>query len=158
MPVNINGAPIPPKPAPSEKRSTYTDPQTPPFALSEEGRLRVKNVLAVLGVLHSRFYELRHHPSPVLRFPEEDGREGNNPYWTTETVRKYLARGPRRRWRPERRPVAQTLTLPDGSVESLAGDLPTDEQFIGIPGGVAGLKKFFAQKLPVDSGQEAAAG
>jgi predicted DNA-binding transcriptional regulator AlpA len=60
---------------------------TNPIDLNVPGRLRAKDVIGLLRVSKSTFYEgLRSG-----RYPGSDGADGRMVYWKTETVRAFLA-------------------------------------------------------------------
>jgi predicted DNA-binding transcriptional regulator AlpA len=70
------------------KRSGHTRPVAPTISLHQPGRLRVAHVLALLSVSHSTFYAgLRKG-----RYPKADGHDGKLPFWSTQTIRDFLAR------------------------------------------------------------------
>ncbi|PZR49623.1 hypothetical protein [Paraburkholderia fungorum] len=69
-----------------QSRNGNTRPKPPLLSLDQPGRLRVGNLLALLGIAAPTFYRRLH--AGVI--PKADGNDGR-PYWNTETVRKYLA-------------------------------------------------------------------
>jgi hypothetical protein len=123
MAILINGKPQAPKPVPAKKKITHTKRKWPTVPLDQPGRLSVANLMALFDKSHSRLYELIR--LPAYGFPQPDGYEGNHPYWMTATIAAYRARGGIRRLRLRRRPLPRTLSLPDGTALSPAGDLPT---------------------------------
>lgn len=65
----------------------HTVPRPPVISLHQPGRLRVANVIALLGVSHSSLYAgMRVH-----RYPRADGYDGVIPYWNTSTIHAFLA-------------------------------------------------------------------
>jgi hypothetical protein len=70
---------------PKKPRNTHTRAQAPVISLDMPGRLRVGNLMALLGISHSVFYVAR----KAGKIPPPDGNDGR-PYWKTETVRKCL--------------------------------------------------------------------
>lgn len=71
---------------PRKKINGHTKPAVPTISLDQPGRLRVANLLSLLGVSHSTFYA----GLTTGRYPPEDGRDGRMPYWRTETIRNFL--------------------------------------------------------------------
>lgn len=69
------------------QKSGHTRPRSPEISLEQTGRLRVANMLAILGISHSTFYA----GVKSGRYPSPDGRDGSFPYWNTSTIREYLA-------------------------------------------------------------------
>ncbi|SFM42791.1 hypothetical protein SAMN05421863_102827 [Nitrosomonas communis] len=67
-------------------RSGHTQPKAPLVPLEQEGRLRVANWLALLGVCHSTFIK----GVKSGRYPKPDGYDGRFPYWRNETARRFL--------------------------------------------------------------------
>ena len=88
MTITINRKAEPPASAPAkeEKSNGHTRAKAPLISLSEPGRLRVANVMALLGVSHSTFYA----GLKTGRYPREDGRDGQFPYWKTSTIKAIL--------------------------------------------------------------------
>lgn len=74
------------KSAPAPKKTGHTRAKAPIVSLSEPGRLRVAHVLALLGVSHSTLYA----GVKTGRYPKADGRDGNFPYWNTQTIKNFL--------------------------------------------------------------------
>jgi predicted DNA-binding transcriptional regulator AlpA len=72
----------PAKKAPSKT----TKPQAPEISLSQPGRLRVANLMSLLGVSRTTLYAGVNSG----RYPAPDGKDGRIPYWNTDTIRKYL--------------------------------------------------------------------
>ena len=63
-----------------------TTPRAPSIPLDQPGRLRVANLLALLGVSSATLYAgLR-----TGRYPPSDGRDGKFQYWNTATIRAFL--------------------------------------------------------------------
>lgn len=70
-----------------EKRSTARTRAIPPqIDLSQPGRLKVGNLLALFAVSAATFYA----GLKTGRYPAPDGRDGRSPYWKTSTVRSFL--------------------------------------------------------------------
>lgn len=72
----------PAKKAPNKK----TKPRAPEISLSQPGRLRVANLMSLLGISRTTLYAGVNSG----RYPGPDGKDGRIPYWNTETIRKYL--------------------------------------------------------------------
>lgn len=71
----------------SEKAtSKKVKPQAPEISLSQPGRLRVANMMSLLGISRTTLYAGINSG----RYPEPDGKDGRLPYWNTETVRRLL--------------------------------------------------------------------
>lgn len=69
------------------KKRGRTTPRAPSIPLDQPGRLRVANLLALLGVSSATLYEgLR-----TGRYPPSDGRDGKFQYWNTATIRAFLS-------------------------------------------------------------------
>lgn len=68
------------------KKSGHTRPRKPEIDLSQLGRLRVANMLAILNVSHSAFYA----GLKTGRYPSPDGRDGSFPFWMTSTIKAFL--------------------------------------------------------------------
>ena len=64
----------------------HTRPQAPFIDISQPGRLRVSNLLCLLGVSHSTLYA----GLKTGRYPKPDGYDGKMPFWRTETIRTFL--------------------------------------------------------------------
>lgn len=73
------------------RKSGHTKPLPPTIALDQPGRLRVANVMALLGVSHSTLYA----GLKSGRYPAPDGYDGPMPYWLTATIRDFLMSPPR---------------------------------------------------------------
>ncbi|UYR06189.1 hypothetical protein NQS38_14960 [Ralstonia pseudosolanacearum] len=58
----------------------------PNISLDQPGRLRVANVMALLGVSHATLYK----GMKAGRYPLPDGHDGARPYWKTATIRAFL--------------------------------------------------------------------
>ncbi len=70
----------------TKKKSGHTVAKVPAISLDQPGRLRVANLMSLLGVGHSTLYEgLRRK-----RYPQPDGFDGKIPYWNTATIRQFL--------------------------------------------------------------------
>lgn len=81
MPIQIkNGSKTP------AKKNGHTKAKAPTIKLSEPGRLRVSNIMALLGISHSTLYA----GIKTGRYPKSDGRDGKFPYWNTSTIMKFL--------------------------------------------------------------------
>ncbi len=77
------------KTAPAKKSpSKKVKPQAPEISLSQPGRLRVANMMSLLGVSRTTLYGGINSG----RYPEPDGKDGRIPFWNTETVRTWLER------------------------------------------------------------------
>jgi predicted DNA-binding transcriptional regulator AlpA len=70
----------------------HTAPKAPIISLDQPGRLRVANILAILGISHATLYAgLKPKPGQTTtRYPKPDGRDGKFPYWKTSTIRAFL--------------------------------------------------------------------
>lgn len=68
-------------------KSGHTLPRPPQVSLDQPGRLRVAHLLCLLSVSHATFY--KRLKSGL--YPAPDGHDGKMPYWSTETVRRFLA-------------------------------------------------------------------
>lgn len=69
------------------KSTGHTRPQPPRCSLDfDDARLRVSNLLSLLGVSHSTFYK----GLKTGRYPSPDGKDGEMPYWRAKTVREFL--------------------------------------------------------------------
>lgn len=64
-------------------------PQAPEISLSQPGRLRVANMMSLLGVSRATLYV----GMSSGRYPEPDGKDGRIPYWNTETIKRWLEDG-----------------------------------------------------------------
>lgn len=62
-------------------------PSAPIISLSEIGRLRTANVLALCGISHSVLYARQ----KIGTFPKPDGKDGPRNFWDTKTIRDYLS-------------------------------------------------------------------
>jgi len=81
------------KTAPVKKtHSKKVKPQAPEISLSQPGRLRVANMMSLLGISRTTLYAGMNSG----RYPEADGKDGRRPYWKAETVRLWLEDGPQR--------------------------------------------------------------
>lgn len=67
----------------------HTRPKAPIISLDQPGRLRVANIMAILGISHSTLYS----GMATGRYPKHDGVDGRFPYWKTETIRSFLDSG-----------------------------------------------------------------
>ena len=75
-------------PTAERKHSPHVLPKRPTIDLSQPGRLRVANVIFLLGISASTFYAGM-KPAPgtgVARYPGPDGHDGRLPYWKTSTI------------------------------------------------------------------------
>ncbi|MDB0573091.1 hypothetical protein LBW59_20255 [Ralstonia solanacearum] len=63
-----------------------TQARVPDISLDQPGRLRVANVMALLGVSHATLYK----GMKAGRYPLPDGHDGARPYWKTVTIREFL--------------------------------------------------------------------
>ena len=70
----------------TQRTRGHTKAQAPTISLDQPGRLRVANMLSLLGVSHSTFYS----GIKTGRYPVADGRDGSMPYWNTSTVKLFL--------------------------------------------------------------------
>jgi hypothetical protein len=68
------------------KKNGHTKGRMPLIDINQEGRYRVSNLIAILGVSHSTLYAGIKNG----RYPEPDGWDGVMPYWKTQTVKKFL--------------------------------------------------------------------
>lgn len=75
-----------------KRQRGHTQPRAPIVSLDQPGRLRVANVIALLGISHSSLYAgLRPKPGETTtRYPKPDGRDGGFPYWKTATILAFL--------------------------------------------------------------------
>ena len=64
----------------------HTKARAPSISLDQPGRLRVANLLSLLGVSHSTFYA----GLKKGRYPKPDGKDGTLPFWNTDTVKAFL--------------------------------------------------------------------
>lgn len=69
------------------KKSGHTKPKAPIVPLDQPGRLRVSNMMAILGVSHSTFVQ----GVKSGRYPPPDGRDGSFPFWYNSTGKKCLS-------------------------------------------------------------------
>lgn len=69
------------------KRTSHVMPRTPVIDLSGPGRLRTCHVLALAAISHSTLCAR----IKAGKFPPRDGQDGGLNYWTTATIRSYLA-------------------------------------------------------------------
>jgi hypothetical protein len=78
--------------APPGRQRGHTAPRAPVISLDQPGRLRVANLLAILGISHATLYAgLKPKPGETTtRYPKPDGRDGKFPYWKTSTLREFL--------------------------------------------------------------------
>ena len=81
MTINFSSQPRAPK-----KSKGHTQPKAPTIDMEQPGRLRVANLLALLSVSHSTFY----NGLKTGRYPQPDGHDGKFPYWRTDTIRAFL--------------------------------------------------------------------
>lgn len=80
---------MPVTPAPERKylKSGHTRPRAPMISLDQAGRLRVAHLLCLLSVSHATFYKRLKKGL----YPAPDGRDGKMPFWSTATIRGFLA-------------------------------------------------------------------
>ena len=71
-----------------EYRFGHVKPKPPMLDLSQPGRLRTGNVLALCGISHSTLYKRIQDGS----FPVPDGKDGGRNYWNTRTINEYLSK------------------------------------------------------------------
>ena len=69
-----------------EGQRGHTKAKAPAISLHEPGRLRVANLLALLGVSHSTLYERIR----LGAYPQPDGHDGRFPFWKTSTIKKFI--------------------------------------------------------------------
>lgn len=69
-----------------KKHSGHTKAAPPTISLDQPGRLRVANLLSILGISHSTLYT----GLETGRYPKPDGKDGRMPWWSTTTIRDYL--------------------------------------------------------------------
>lgn len=69
------------------KRTSHVMPRPPVIDLDGPGRLRTSHVLALAALGHSTLYTR----IKAGKFPPPDGQDGGLNYWTTATMRSYLA-------------------------------------------------------------------
>lgn len=72
----------------ARRKARSTLPVAPAVPLDQPGRLRVCNLMAVLGLSRASVYARMGDG----RLPAPDGHDGR-PYWNTSTVRAYLSAG-----------------------------------------------------------------
>jgi len=72
-----------------KKKCGHTKSKAPNISLNQPGRLRVANLMALLGVSHSTLYA----GISTGRYPPPSGRDGKMPFWSTEIIRQYLEGG-----------------------------------------------------------------
>lgn len=68
------------------KRYNHPKPQAPLISLDHPGRLRTKEVLALLGIKHSTLHKRVKNGGA----PKPDGTDPR-PYWNTATIKSFLA-------------------------------------------------------------------
>ena len=78
--------------SPPKRQRGHTAPKAPAISLDQPGWLRVGNVLAVLGISHTRLYAgLKPKAGETAsRYPAPDGYDGKSPYWKTSTIKAFL--------------------------------------------------------------------
>lgn len=86
MPITINRKTLQQSAPPHKKSNGHTRAKAPLVNLSEPGRLRVSNVMALLNISHSTLYA----GIKTGRYPSSDGRDGKFPYWKTNTIKEFL--------------------------------------------------------------------
>jgi predicted DNA-binding transcriptional regulator AlpA len=64
----------------------HTKPKRPAISLHEPGRLRVANLMALLGVSHSTLYQRIRTGD----YPKPDGYDGKFPFWKTSTIKQFI--------------------------------------------------------------------
>ena len=69
-----------------QRQRGHVLPLAPIISLSEIGRLRTANVLALCGISHSVLYTRQ----KIGTFPKPDGKDGPRNFWNTKTIRDYL--------------------------------------------------------------------
>ena len=69
-----------------KKRCGHTKAAVPTIPLDQPGRLRNAHLMCIFGVSHSTLCKGR----KTGRYPHEDGRDGNMPFWNTETILNFL--------------------------------------------------------------------
>jgi len=74
------------KPETKARQRGHTRPRQPTISLEQTGRLRVANLLAILGISHSTLYA----GVKSGRYPAPSGRDGSFPFWNTATIRNFL--------------------------------------------------------------------
>lgn len=68
-------------------KSGHTRPRAPMISLDQAGRLRVAHLLCLFSVSHATFYKRLQKGL----YPAPDGRDGKMPFWSTATIRAFLA-------------------------------------------------------------------
>ena len=68
--------------SPKKSNAGHTRAKAPAIPLDQPGRLRVANVIALLGISHSTLYA----GIQSGRYPQPDGYDGRMPYWENETI------------------------------------------------------------------------
>lgn len=68
------------------RKCGHTKPRAPMISLEQAGRLRVCNLMAILGVSHSTLYE----GLKTGRYPKPDGYDTKIPFWRTSTIKAFL--------------------------------------------------------------------
>ena len=73
----------------------HTAPRAPIISLDQPGRLRLANVIALLGISHSTFcagLKPRKKGDVIVprRYPPPDGYDGKFPWWRTDTIKAFL--------------------------------------------------------------------
>lgn len=69
-----------------KKKIGHTRACPPMISLDQPGRLRVGNLMAIFNVSHATLYA----GLKSGRYPKADGRDGNFPYWNTNSIRDFL--------------------------------------------------------------------
>lgn len=67
-------------------KSGHTKAKALIISQDQPGRLRIAHLLSLFSVSHSTLYQ----GMKFGRYPKPDGRDGNFPYWKTETIRQFL--------------------------------------------------------------------
>jgi len=75
-----------------KKQRGHTTPKAPMISLYQPGRLRVANLLAILGISHATLYAglKPKDGETTTRYPVPDGYDGRLPFWKTATVKAFL--------------------------------------------------------------------
>ena len=75
-----------------KRQRTHTQARAPVIPIDQPGRLRVANIMALLGISRATLYSgLKPKPGETTtRYPQPDGHDGKFPYWKTSTIKAFL--------------------------------------------------------------------
>jgi predicted DNA-binding transcriptional regulator AlpA len=84
--IEQNAAAAKAKPAKASPSTTKSVKHAPAFDLSQPGRLRAKQIMQILSISRTTFYDRLKNGV----YPAADGQDGKTVYWHTETIKALL--------------------------------------------------------------------